>query len=140
MTTIVDTDILIALADETDLLHDRALTVSQLLERQEAQLLISPTTLTEFSLVALKRLGLDVIRRSINKLTSGAIIVLDITEKDVIAATELFNGQSSKDESLCDCFVMALAKRTGARYIFSFDQGYPKNNFMLAEAFLAPHT
>src|SRR5205085_10066215 len=91
--------------------------------------LISPTTLTEFSLVALKRLGLDVIRRSIIKLTSGAIIVLDITEKDVIAATELFNAQRSKNESLCDCFVMALAKRTGARCIFSFDQGYPKNNF-----------
>jgi predicted nucleic acid-binding protein len=121
----VDTDVLIALADEMDLLHQRALTVSRLLERQGAQLLISPTTLTEFSLVALKRLGLDVIRRSI---------------KDLIAATELFNDQSSKDESLCDCFVMALTKRTGARCIFSFDQGYPKNNFMLVEAFLAPHT
>jgi predicted nucleic acid-binding protein len=136
MTTIVDTDALIALLNIDDLLHKRATALAEKVHEQAARLIVSPTTLAELSLVGLKTIGLPRLKQALADLRGKAIIE-SVTENDVSAAIELFQKQQSKDESLCDCFVMVLARRLHAACIFSFDRGYSKNGFVLAEDLFA---
>ncbi len=134
MTTIVDTDALIALRYPTDALHQRAAALLAALDG--AHRLLSPTTLTEFSLVGMRGLDLVGMQQTIATIVGGGMIIETVTEKDAQEATALFQQQRSKDNSLADCFVMILAKRTKADCIFSFDQGYTQNGFVLLEEFL----
>jgi predicted nucleic acid-binding protein len=134
MTTIVDTDAIFALSNRADALHARA---KRILERAEQPtLILSPTTIVEVSFTATKKLGLQRAKQVIQAITSGSMRMEMIQEHDVQSATQFFYQQRTKAESLCDCFVMALAKRMQADCIFSFDQGYKKNGFVLIEEFL----
>jgi hypothetical protein len=47
-------------------------------------------------------------------------------------AVSFYKTQTSKKESLFDCYVMAAAKKLAADCIFSFDKGYVKNGFVLS--------
>jgi predicted nucleic acid-binding protein len=69
-------------------------------------------------------------------MTDGSMHIETVNEHDVQIATQFFYQQRTKEESLCDCFVMALAKKVQADCIFSFDQGYTKNGFVLIEDFI----
>ena len=68
-------------------------------------------------------------------LTDGSMRLEMVNEHDVQTATQFFYQQRTKEDSLCDCFVMALAQRVQADCIFSFDRGYTKNGFVLIEDF-----
>ncbi len=134
MTTIVDTDAIFALSNRTDALHNRAKCV---LERVgNPTIILSPTTIVEFSLTASKKFGLELAKQVTQNITNGSMRIETVNEYDVQTATRLFYQQRTKEESLCDCFVMALAKKVQADCIFSFDQGYTKNGFVLTEDFI----
>jgi predicted nucleic acid-binding protein len=106
--------------------------VSRYFQIQNATLIISPATLAEFSLVGLKRLGLVGMKTSLSSFLRE-LITESIGSNDMRMAQELLAKQQSKDHSLCDCCVMVLAKRLHVDFIFSFDRGYIKNGFVLAE-------
>jgi predicted nucleic acid-binding protein len=134
MTTIVDTDTIFALSNPTDALHARA---TALVERlADITVLLSPTTLAEFSLTAARKLGLAHAKAAVREITQGPMQLVVVDAQDIQAATTLFYQQKRIENSLCDCFVMALAKRYNADCIFSFDGGYSDNGFVLAEDFL----
>ncbi|MBI3577753.1 PIN domain-containing protein [Candidatus Gottesmanbacteria bacterium] len=132
MISIVDTDALLGLVSVDDPLHLRAKLLSQYFQDQNAALIISPTTLAEFSLVGLKRLGLAEMKKSLSSFLKQ-LVIEGVGANDLHMAQELLAKQESKDHSFCDCCVMVLANRLHADCIFSFDRGYTKNGFVLAE-------
>jgi predicted nucleic acid-binding protein len=134
MTIIIDTDAIFALSNRTDALHARA---KRILERAEhPSIILSPTTIVEFSFTAAKKLGLERAKHITQTMTDGSMRIETVNADDVQTATQFFYQQRTKEDSLCDCFVMALAKKVQADCIFSFDQGYTKNGFVLIEDFL----
>lgn len=135
MISIVDTDALIGLAKPNDALHERAVNTHNHLQTLATHIVVSPTTLAEFSLVALQRLGFHDMKRTLSVILAGDISVETINDVDTRAALILYEKQTTKDNSFCDCCVMVLAKRIHADCIFSFDRGYTKNGFVLAEDF-----
>lgn len=140
MISIVDTDALIGLTSPTDPLHERSKNVAVFLRQREAHLIVSPTTLAEFSLVGLKRLGLKRMKSALASFMEGIVIVETIGSDHVRAARELLETQQSIDHSFCDCCIMVLAKQLNADCIFSFDHGYTKNGFTIAEDFIKKRT
>jgi predicted nucleic acid-binding protein len=136
MISIVDTDALIGLAKPDDPLHARAESVQEVLRRAESHFILSPTTMIEFSLVGLQRLGLSGVRQTLAVLLRGDMTIESVTDRDIKTAFALFERQTTKDNSFCDCIVMVLATRLHADCIFSFDRGYTKNGFVLAEEYI----
>ena len=136
MISIVDTDAIIGLVSPADPLHQRAKRVSQGLQERDAYLVVSPTTLAEFSLVGQRWLGLTDMKKSLGFLLQDIFITETIGVDAMHMAKELLEKQQSINHSFCDCCVMALAARLHADCIFSFDLGYTKNGFVLAEEYL----
>ena len=64
--------------------------------------------------------------------------MLEIDHELTEDALDRFYHQTSKKESLFDCYVMAAASKYQVDAIFSFDQGYKKakNKFKLVEDIL----
>lgn len=142
MISIVDTDALIGLAKPDDPLHTRAENIQKRLRDASARFVLSPTTLVEFSLVGLQRLGVSGVKQTLAVILRSDSIVESVSDGDTRAAFMLYEKQMTKDNSFCYCVVMALATRLHADCIFSFDRGYTKNGFTLAEDFFkkrGPH-
>ena len=98
--------------------------------------LLLPTTLTEFAAVAARELGLPQAQKAVHVLLNRYTL-LDVDEVLAREAVAFYDKQTSKKNTLFDCYVMAMAVRAGADCIFAFDAGYTHNNFVLAKDFLA---
>jgi len=136
MIAIVDTDALIGLFNTEDALHTRSKEVSGRLLENDFQIAILHTTLAEFAAVAGVRIGIEKAKEAVNRLTSFSFISVDIDNHLMNKALAFFNRQTSRRETLFDCLVMAASIELSADCIFSFDEGYSKNNFVLAKNLL----
>lgn len=58
----------------------------------------------------------------------------DFEVADLVAS--LFDGRTSKKNTPFDHYVLALAKKNGVKYVFSFDTFYRKSGLTLAEDLL----
>ena len=135
MITVIDTDAWLAIVNPSDALHLKAKAVLKMLDAENAHLLLLPTTLAEFTTVATSKIGLERTKDVISILIGeGNHVLLEIDDVLTVKAVEVFLEQTSKKESLFDCFVMAAARKYKADCIFSFDKGYTKtkNGFKLA--------
>jgi len=136
MTTVIDTDALLGIFRPSDSHHETSLVLlDKLLQRNDEIFLLS-TTLAEFALLASSRIGTKETKRSIKRIMASEYSTLDITEEVTAKTVELYYTQTSKEESLFDCYIMVAAKKIPADYIFSFDKGYEKNGFVLAKDIL----
>ncbi len=138
MTTVVDTDALLGLVDQDDAHHATATNLAQALAKHNATSYILPTTLSEFALLSSRRLGREPTQRAVSQLLQSEHALLPITDVLTREAIALYQTQTSKGESLFDCYVMAAVKQIQADGIFSFDRGYQKNGFHLLMEILAP--
>ena len=136
MTTVIDTDALIGLADRSDALHKPATRIAEALLHRKARVLLLPTTLTEFATVAAKEMGLTQAKKAVHVLLNRYTL-LAVDEVLAFEAVKIYDRQTSKKNTLFDCYVMAMAVRVSADCIFAFDAGYTHNNFALAKDFLA---
>lgn len=136
MKVIVDTDALLGIFNLDDPHHENAIKISAYLKRRGASIFIVPTTIAEFALLASSRIGVPTTRKATHHLIHSDFLTLDVTEDLTFKAEELYQKQTSKEESLFDCYVMVAAKKIPADYIFSFDKGYEKNGFALAKDLL----
>lgn len=134
MNVIIDTDALLGLFNAKDALHRQSLTLAEKLLKNKANIFILPTTLAEFALLASSRVGLDQTQTAIKHLSDSDYLPVEISENITKEAVTSYLKQTSKEESLFDCYVMAGAKIVRADFIFSFDQGYKKNGFFLASS------
>jgi predicted nucleic acid-binding protein len=136
MTTVIDTDALLGIFRPGDPHHLTSLALLDKLFQRDDEIFLLSTTLAEFALLASSRIGIKETKKSVKLIMTSNYPTLDITEGLTAKAVELYYGQTSKEESLFDCYVMAAAWKIHADYIFSFDKGYEKNGFMLAKDFL----
>jgi predicted nucleic acid-binding protein len=137
MTTLIDTDTLFGLVVDTDHLHARTLALSKRLHKQsEAIVHLLPTTLGEFSTLATIRLGFNRSKYLTDTIAHLGLRLMDVTKEMMVEANALYQKQTSKENSLFDCYVMIAAKHQNIDCIFSFDKGYKQNGFVLIEDFL----
>lgn len=134
MNVIIDTDALLGLFNAKDALHKQSLRLAEKLLKKRANIFILPTTLAEFALLASSRVGLDQTQAAIKHLSDSDYLPVEISENITKATVDLYLKQTSKEESLFDCYVMTGAIIVKADFIFSFDQGYKKNGFNLASS------
>lgn len=131
MKIIVDTDALLGLFNTNDSLHRLSVLTAKKIATKKANIFILPTTLCEFALLASSRIGFKETQKAVELLAGSDYLTVELTEKETKEAVSLYHKQTSKEESLFDCFVMVAAKRIGADGIFSFDKGYVKNGLNL---------
>jgi len=136
MTTIIDTDALFGIFSPKDAHHKTSITLLDRLVQRNDEIFLLSTTLAEFALLASSRIGLKETKKSIKRIMATDYSTMDITEETTEKAVDLYFAQTSKEESLFDCYIMEAAKKISADYIFSFDKGYEKNGFVLAKDFL----
>jgi len=138
MTIVIDTDALVGLANADDSHHTQALRLAEELITRQASIHILPTTLAEFALVATTKIGLARSQKAAHHVRARYAL-MDVQGDITDEALNLYAKQTSKENSLFDCYVMIAAKRLSADCIFSFDGGYTQNGFTLIEEFLATH-
>jgi len=133
MEVIVDTDALLALFNVNDSHHEKARQLATGLLKKRIDSIIIPTTLAEFALLASSRIGVKESQKAVGFLTESNPIP-EVTKEITSNAVLRYIKQTSKEESLFDCFNMSVAEKLGIEYIFSFDKGYTKksNGFRLA--------
>lgn len=135
MNTIIDTDALLGIFNTKDALHKDATTVAKDLKKKGVNTFLLPTTLTEFARLASYQIGAKEAQEAAEILIRSGMPVLEITDDITKSAVSHYKKQTSKKESLFDCYVMVTAKKLGITHIFSFDEGYTKsiNGFQLAK-------
>ena len=137
MISIVDTDLLIGLIDPKDALHKRTKQIVDSLSEYNADIILLPTTLGEFVTLATIRIGKTKTQQAVERIViEKRYMHFDITERIRNDGLLLYLSQTSKENSLFDCFVMVVAKHIHADFILSFDKGYTKNGFLLASDFV----
>lgn len=135
MNTIIDTDALLGIFNTKDALHKTATSLLKKLKSKGVNTYLLPTTLSEFARLASFQIGIKEAQEASKALLKSGMPIIDITEEITKHAVEYYQKQTSKKESLFDCYVMITAKQLGINYIFSFDNGYTKkiNGFKLAK-------
>src|SRR6266508_321884 len=68
MLVVLDTDALLAIADVNDALHLRATALAKKLSTMNANVLLSPTTLAEFAMVATHHIGFQQTKKAVDTL------------------------------------------------------------------------
>lgn len=133
MIAIVDTDALLGLFFQEDPHTEEVKALAEKLAEREVEYWVLTTTLGEFALLASSKIGVVQTKEALKQLREMSYGVVGVDDELMNEACELYYKQTSKEESLFDCCVMAAAKKVGADCIFSFDKGYKKNGFKLAE-------
>lgn|SRR3990167_9385782 len=133
MNVIIDTDALLGLFNIKDFHHKKAVEVIKKCVEKGINIFILATTLSEFALLSSYRIGLKQTKKAVSDIASSDYLSCDITLEITKEAVNLYEKQTSKEESLFDCYVMTTAKKLLCDGIFSFDEGYKKNGFKLLE-------
>lgn len=131
MKILIDVDALFGFFNENDAHYHTVHSVIYTLAERNTQTFLLPTTLGEFATLGTIRLGRKITQEAIEAIQHFGLIHFDMTEKLTQEAIALYLKQTSKEESLFDCYVMIAAKNIKADAIFSFDKGYQKNGFKL---------
>lgn len=130
---IVDADAIIAFVSIEDANHIRAKTIMKYLASSQADLLYPVTAVCEAVTVLQRKLNNpEKAGRVVEKFQSGDFPLFAIDQTILTEAGGLFKPHGSKQNTLFDAVVAAIAKRQKANAIFSFDQWYKKQGFMLA--------
>lgn len=128
-----DADALVALADEKDGNHEKALKVSEWLLAKGFEVIFPNTAILE-AITALKRAkNLPDKAHLINQqYQSGAFTVDFIDEVSQRQASIRFEKTIAKKNTIFDCLVIETAIKYNTKIIFSFDDFYTKQKFQLA--------
>jgi len=135
---IADADALIAFANPDDIHHHRARLVSQSLDQQGIAILFPTTAIIEAVTTLQRKLTKPQIAAFIvDEVKEGTIAIQEVDQDTLIQAVGLFHPLGSKQNTLFDAVVAALAKRLNADAIFSFDEWYRKIGLTLTDDLIA---
>ncbi len=132
-TIIVDADGLIALFNKDDAHAEKAVLLLQDLVREEAKIIYPATTIVEATTTLQRKLHKPELAAQIAVLVKeNQFPIVSINEDTLNDAVSYFKPvESSKHNTLFDAVVAAVAKKTNADAIFSFDKWYTKQGFTL---------
>jgi uncharacterized protein len=121
----LDTSAMIALAVDTDSLHDAAIEVMRELDRKRSPMVTSDFVLVEFlnaSASASRRTTAASLARGL--LTSPTLEFVECSRAAVLEALALYESRPDKDWSLVDCSSMVICKERGIRRVFTHDRHF----------------
>lgn len=132
-TIIVDADALIALFNRDDFHAARSMALLERLTAEGARLLHPATTIVEAVTTLQRRFSNPQAAAELVQLVQQAKLAVEPIDDRVLAeALALFNPHGSKQNTLIDAIIAAVARRQHAAAIFSFDRWYEKQGFRLA--------
>ena len=128
-----DADSIVARANPNDLKHQEAKKITDRLSDLEAQLIYPVTAVVEAVTFIQRALnsGATAYGTAVEFIESGQVAEVD-EEIYSRAVNDFFDASVSKQDTLFDCIVAAVAKKYGAEAIFSFDKFCQKHGFKLA--------
>ena len=137
----IDADAFVALAREDDANHERAVFSLQHLIKQSVVFITSNYVFAESVTVISMRMGHAAAVRFMDAMRSDESDYLVKWATDTIdeTAIQIFKEQTSKNTSFVDSTNMAFLRQFHMDAIFSFDEVYKKNGFVLIDDFLSTH-
>lgn len=131
-TIVVDADALIALFNRDDFHTAHAMELLERLTADGARLVHPATTIAEAVTTLQRRFSNVQATAELIRLVGASNLNVEPVDAGVLAeALALFDPRGSKQNTLFDAIVAAVAKRLHAVAIFSFDQWYAKQGFTL---------
>lgn len=132
-TVVVDTDALIALISKDDALAAKAIETLESLYKREVKLLYPSTTIVETITTLQRKLSKPSLAHEINQMIrSGQFNIISVDQTTLELAETLFKPSGSKQNTMFDATVAAIAMAIEADAIFSFDKWYEKIGLRLA--------
>lgn len=134
---IVDADAIISFVATDDGNHMRAKEIMQHLATIEAYLLFPTTAICEAVTVLKRKLNKpEDAANVIKKFQSGNFPIQAVDQEILTLAGDFFNPYGSKQNTLFDAVIAAIAKIVDSDAIFSFDKWYRTQGFTLADELL----
>lgn len=134
---VVDSDALIGLVHEEDLLHKRCLKVSKYLAKNSFVtvnpypiVLEAATTLAKDKTIRRPDLAAQVLQ------DYSAVKEIKLDYNVAKSVAKFYDPKTSVKNSPFDHYVLAFAKKNSIKYVFSFDSFYKKQGLILAEDLL----
>lgn len=125
----LDTDMIIALYDENDLLHEKALKVMEKNLDKNWEIYLSVNILMESLTIISQRISKKLSLEVLKQLRSG-IYRIKLPNKETINLTfDIFERIKSKNVSFGDCLSFALMTNYNIKKVFSFDIHFKKQGF-----------
>lgn len=121
----IDTNVFVALKDDTDSTHKRALKLLEILVKQKNPLFTSSDIIAESLTVISRKLGKDEAMEFLKELKTYAKEIF-IDESIHKETRRFFAKVKSKNISFIDCSSVIAMKRNKIKYIFSFDEDFKK--------------
>lgn len=132
-TVVVDTDALIALVNKDDVLALDAVKTLENLYASEVKLVYPATTIVEVITTFQRKLSNSGLAGDmVQMLRDGQFNIVPVDQNLLEQAETLFKPKGSKQNTMFDAVVAAVAKTTNADAIFSFDKWYEKVGLRLA--------
>ena len=120
----VDTNIFVAINDETDSTHNRALDLKEKIRGMTDKLYTSSDIIGETLTVLSKKLGKEKVNEFYNNFSKLGIKEIFINESLHNETRKFFAKVKSKNISFIDCSSVIAMKRNKIKYIFSFDEDF----------------
>lgn len=139
-TVVVDADALIALFNKDDLHAATALRLLEQLTRDNIRLLYPATTIAETVTTLRRRFNnAQAVAEVVRLAQAGHLLIASVDAQILAEALTRFTPNGSKQNTLFDAIVAAVAAQQAAVAIFSFDRWYEKQGFTLAVRLYASH-
>ena len=130
---IVDADAIVAQAYPDDSNHQKAVTISDNLNKLGAQVIYPATAVLEAVTVLQGRLNSGATAYGTAVVFADPKVeVAEVSQTTLMSAMNNFSPTTSKKNTLFDCVVLAVAQENKADAIFSFDHFYKNKGFKLA--------
>lgn len=127
----IDTNIFVAIKDDKDSTHDRAILLLKTLKSKKVRFFTSSDVIGESITVISKKLGMLAAIEFLNHVSNYAkeIFIDKFLHKE---AKDFFKRIKSKNISFIDCSSVVAMKRNKIKSIFSFDRDFKKLGVKLA--------
>ncbi len=138
LTVVVDADALVALEDIRDVFHHRVQKLALLLVASNSRIIYPTTAICEAASHIQRVLNNNASAQNlVNLLVSSRAEIADVDRQTLNSAAKIFSEQGSKQNTIFDCVVVAVAKEKKADAILSWDKFYQKQGFQPLEELIA---
>jgi predicted nucleic acid-binding protein len=133
LVVIGDADGLIALLQEDDSNHEKAVQIARWCVQQHAEVIFPLTAIVEAVTTLQRKLNNPPLAEKVRKQTiEGQLVIDEVNRETLKHASTFFNPFGSKQNTLFDAVVAMVARKYAATTIFSFDGWYTQIGFTLA--------
>lgn len=127
---LLDTSAIIAIADEHDEFHERAIRMADRLKSEAASLLIHSYAILEASAVMQRKVGIQQALDFLIEIGDSATIHW-VTQEDHERAVYRLGQRNRRNLSLVDCMSFVLMEQYDSTTAFSYDSDFEAEGFKL---------